>query len=192
MQENFISLLDTKSRELLHQLTQVPKDDIRNVKNERGAFPQRIVETTLDNGLKQQKKTPYGPGDVFIAFALEDNDPSIVASERIGNVTYAQYNFAVVFVIYGSKSSFVANRMLLNMFDPQTLSWVQQNNLAFSEMKPKVETQDTVINNEWWIIRKCVLNLNCDIVVNTITQEILLDDITIGNVQTLNNPEVLE
>lgn len=175
---NFVGQLDKKITRLLELLIELPKDDIRDVKYDRGVFPQKIISFKDQLGQDRTKYTPFDPSENFCVFLKNDIPPGIAITERIGNKVYAQYHFEIQVVIYGSQSSFLLNQAFLRAVSHEVLEWMLFAEISWTELPGGVpETLDRMINNQWWLIRKTSFKLNAGIMMDMSDKDIDIEEI---------------
>lgn len=163
--QDFTEEVAALSVELIHRLTNIPLTDIRNAKYDRGALPLKIIKWTDAEGFERVKEVPYKKTELFAVFGIEDNEDGVVATEVKGGVAYAQYNFNLKVVIYGEDSSRAANTGIVKAYDPTVMEWMRSPSvgMAFTKIPRTAEPVDTMINEEWWIIRRLLFKLNVSV-----------------------------
>ena len=157
---DFNDILHTRIIRLMTEITGLPDNLIINVKNNRGAFPQKVIKTPDHTGRTVTTLVPFNTNDIFAVYLVSESPTGMSVVERIGETTYAKYDFQVELLFYGARSSFYAQHFVLNAVAPQIRLWMQYAEMSWTEIPAEIETMDTMINNEWWIIRKLTLQMN--------------------------------
>lgn len=158
---DFSDVVQIRVNRLLQTITNLDREQIVNVKGNRGAFPkkyERVVDPITNR--KTVVEQPYTPADIFAVYLISDADGGLETYERIGNTVDGLYKFQVEVVFYGASSPFISTQFILNSSSEIVRLWMQYAEMSFSEYPKEMETLDTMINNEWWIIRKITLKLN--------------------------------
>lgn len=160
---DFTDLVQIRVHKLLQTITGIDKDSIFNVKKNRGAFPKKIVRNQEANGRKSVSEIPYGKEEIFAVYLINEADDGLQVYERVGDKVNGLYKFQVDLLFYGASAPFITTQLILNTASEQIRLWMQYAEMSWSEYPGAIETMDTMINNEWWLIRKLNLKLNVGI-----------------------------
>lgn len=174
---NFVNQLDKKIVRLLELLIDLPKDDIRDVKYDRGVFPQKIITFKDQLGQDRVKYSPFSTTDNFCVFLKEESPQGIAITERQENKVYGQYHFEIKVLLYGADASFLLNQAIMRSISHEVLEWMSFTDLSWTEYPQTIETLDRMINNEWWIIRRITLKLNAGIVMDMKNKDVSVETI---------------
>lgn len=158
-----VGYLRQVARELIWQLVDKNKmqyDDIRYVKGNGGVFPSRFVKhINPTTGKEEVKATPYlSESDTFVLFDVEPKDN--IASEPFNEGVGSMWSFNLIINVYGRDSDYIIQYISAVLHAYSVKSWLLDQNISLMQIPSKPDLLDGFENNEWWIRRKLVLEMN--------------------------------
>lgn len=156
-----ISILRQIMRQLLWKIVDQEKieyDDIRYLKADAGQFPMRITKNKIGN--KEEIKTvPYIPeSDNFILFDVVPKENTAYESSEKGSSS--MWSFDLVVNLYGRDSDSFVQFMIVYLQHYEVTKWLNEQLISVFKLPDEINVVDGFENQQWWMRRRFVINLN--------------------------------
>lgn len=148
-----MSPIDKKITYLLHLITGLPKEDIYNYYDIRGANPEKVVVNS--DGVREIR--PYSPyTDTFVIFGvedIEDGQEGFIVTPGMGGPEgeiFLTHKYKVGIEFNGKLAPDLALQFKALMWRWDVMEYFENNKISVKTQNPEIQFMNEVVNEEMW------------------------------------------